>query len=104
MAVIAPRPRPEPEAITWDGSNDVELLDLVYRVADLHVWAPLESTPFNVEVSEEAPHVGLCISNDIGQIVARIETGNSLVFDLFATTPLFVVTPDELAAFYEVDA
>jgi hypothetical protein len=46
----------------------------------------------------------LCISNDLGQVVARIETGNSLVFDLFATTPLFVLNPDERAAFYEAGA
>jgi hypothetical protein len=101
MAVITPRLRPQPEAITWDGSNDVELLDLVYRVADLHAWSPLEHAPFDIEVRDEPPHLGLNLINADGAIVARVETGNSLVFDLFATTPLFVLNPDELAAFYE---
>jgi hypothetical protein len=104
MPTITPRPGPQPEAIAWDGSNDVELLDLVYRVADLRAWAPLESTPFSVEVRDEDPHLGLNVVNADGVIVARVEEGNVLVFDLFATTPLFVMTPDELAAFYETSA
>lgn len=101
MGALTPRANPGHEGVTWDGTNDDEALDLVERVASLHVWAPLEHEPFTSEVhAPEEFHPGLCISNALGQIVVRIEEGNTLVFDPFAETPLFVATPEILATFY----
>jgi hypothetical protein len=118
---IKPKDAPAPEAIVWDGTNEAELFDLVQRVAGLGVWSPLdpdprEMKPLHFVIHSEEPHLGLNIQRTVevplpegknGEktetpvVVARVEEGNVLVFDLFATTPLFVMSPDEFAAFYE---
>lgn len=118
---ITPKAPPGPEAVVWDGTNDDEVFALVKRVEALHIWGPLEPHatdvgPLHYAVRTDEPHLGLNISKtqrvpdpaghngetvEREMVVARVEQGNVLVFDLFAKTPLFVMHPDELAAFYD---
>ena len=100
MATIQAKAKPAVEAVAYDGSNANEVLDLVGRVADLHVWTPLDSQ-LTAFVRTDPPHLGLNVQNNDGAIVARVEEGNVLVFDPFAETPLFVLTPEQFASLYE---
>lgn len=115
MARTAPRAKPGYEAVTWDGTNDDDVLDLVERVAALNVWAPLAEGPLRMRVNQaDEVHPGLNIYIERGHpdekwwrgdlVVARVEEGNTLVFDPFAATPLSVMVPDDYNLFYGGDS
>jgi hypothetical protein len=100
MGALTRKTAPEPEGVTFDGTNAEEVVALVQRVAALGAWSPLDDAELSYEIRDEEPHLGLNVTKADGTIVARVEEGNTLVFDLFATTPLFVLAPHELDAFY----
>jgi hypothetical protein len=106
---VTRRQTPDAELVAWDGKNADVVLDLVERVAGLHIWSPLEHGPFTMQErdadgrsddDDDEIHPGLSIVNTLGQIVVRIEHGNSIVFDPFAETPLFAMIPDHVKVFY----
>lgn len=102
MVVLKPKAAPDREGVAWDGANTDEVLALVGRVAGLGCWGALPiGSRLTAEVRTEEPHLGLNIARDDGTVVVRVELGNVVVFDLFAATPLYVMHPDHLAAFYE---
>lgn len=92
------------EIVTWDGSNTEAVVELAQRVANLGCWPPASgSLTYEVRGWDDM-HPGLNIANQAGEIIARVEEGNALVFHLFRPgrddTPLFAATPDTVAAFY----
>ena len=124
----AARPVPTVEAVTWDGSNDAQLANLVSRVhggvdvetkvvdpeAD-NVWLGRTETaawiarkamadeagvPFR---DDERPAIGLHLMID-GVTLYRPEVGEVLVFDPFRSpphAPPFVLLAADFNVFYE---
>lgn len=90
------------EAVQFDGKNDGEILNLVARVCEMGAWsAVLQDDTLTVEVRTAEPHLGANVTrNSDGAVVVRVEEGNWLIFDPFAVTPLFVLTPDHYEVFY----
>lgn len=94
MASITPKQRPSAEAVTYTGKNTKAVVDLARRV--------LGDQVATVEVRTTEPHLGVNVLDAEGAVLARVEEGNTLVYDpMRYEVPLFVLGPDEYLALYD---